>query len=100
MSKKKRSFEPQPLEAVLNQITEQRNLAKGLNQVKVKQAWKDTVGQNVMQYTEEINLRGKTLYIHLNSAPLREELSFGKEKILKHLNEALGFESIQKIVLR
>ena len=100
MSKKKRSFEPQPINAVLQQITEQRNLAKGLNQLKIKQAWEETVGVNVSQYTQEISLRGKTLYIQLTSAPLREELSYGKEKILKHLNDTLGFEGIQKIVLR
>ena len=100
MSKKKRSFEPQPINAVLQQITEQRNLAKGLNQLKVKQAWEETVGANVSQYTQEISLRGKTLYIQLTSAPLREELSYGKEKILKHLNDALGSDEIQKIVLR
>ncbi|MEN8768592.1 MAG: DUF721 domain-containing protein [Candidatus Arcticimaribacter sp.] len=100
MSKKKRSFEPQPINAVLQQITEQRNLAKGLNQLKIKQAWEETVGANVSQYTQEISLRGKTLYIQLTSAPLREELSYGKEKILKHLNDALGSDEIQKIVLR
>ncbi|MDG1054160.1 MAG: DUF721 domain-containing protein [Flavobacteriaceae bacterium] len=100
MSKKKRSFEPQPINAVLQQITEQRNLAKGLNQLKIKQAWEETVGVNVSQYTQEISLRGKTLYIQLTSAPLREELSYGKEKILKHLNDALGSDEIQKIVLR
>jgi hypothetical protein len=100
MSKKKRSFEPQTINAVLQQITEQRNLAKGLNQLKIKQAWEETVGANVSQYTQEISLRGKTLYIQLTSAPLREELSYGKEKILKHLNDALGSDEIQKIVLR
>ena len=100
MSKKKRSFEPQPINAVLQQITEQRNLAKGLNQLKIKQAWEETVGVNVSQYTQEISLRGKTLYIQLTSAPLREELSYGKEKILKHLNDVLGSDEIQKIILR
>ena len=100
MTKKKRSFEPQPINAVLQQITEQRNLAKGLNQLKIKQAWEETVGANVSQYTQEISLRGKTLYIQLTSAPLREELSYGKEKILKHLNDALGSDEIQKIILR
>ncbi len=100
MAKKERSFEPQSLNTVLQQITEQRNLAKGLNQIKIKEAWAATVGANVSQYTQDISLRGKTLYIHLTSAPLREELSYGKEKILKHLNDALGSDEIQKIILR
>lgn len=100
MSKKKRSFEPQPLRKVLQQVTAQRNLSKGLNEVKVKLAWEKTVGKHVMQYTTDIKLRGKTLYVYLNSAPLREELNYGKEKILKHLNDALGFNGVQKIILR
>lgn len=100
MANKKRSFEPKPLQEVLQQITAQRNLAKGLNEVKVKQAWEMTVGNNVAQYTDTVQLRGKTLYVQLTSAPLREELNYGKEKILKHLNDALGFEGIQKIILR
>ena len=100
MTKKKRSFEPQPINAVLKQITEKRNLAKGLNQIKLKQAWEATVGPHLGQYTREISLRGKTLYVHLTSAPLREELSYGKEKILKYMNEILGSDEIQKIVLR
>ena len=100
MSKKKRSFEPQPLQKVLQQVTAQRNLSKGLNEVKVKLAWEKTVGKHVMQYTTEIKLRGKTLYVLLNSAPLREELNYGKDKILKHLNDALGFNGVQKIILR
>ena len=100
MANKKRSFEPKPLQEVLQQITAERNLAKGLNEVKVKQAWMNTMGENVAQYTTSTQLRGKTLYVNLTSAPLREELNYGKEKILKHLNEALGFEGIQKIILR
>ena len=57
--KKKRSFEPQPLRKVLQQVTAQRNLSKGLNEVKVKLAWEKTVGKHVMQYTTEIKLREK-----------------------------------------
>lgn len=100
MVNKKRSFEPKPLQEVLQQITAERNLAKGLNEVKVKQAWMNTMGENVAQYTTSTQLRGKTLYVNLTSAPLREELNYGKEKILKHLNDALGFDGIQKIILR
>ena len=80
MSKKKRSFEPQPLRKVLPASYCTAQFIKGLNEVKVKLAWEKTVGKHVMQYTTDIKLRGKTLYVHLNSAPLREELNYGKEK--------------------
>ena len=100
MAQKKRSFEPKPLQDVLREITGQKKLAKGLNELRVQQLWREIAGKNVMQYTQSTHLRGKTLHIKLSSAPLREELSYGKEKILKHMNDALGFEAIQKIVFR
>ena len=48
--------------------------------LKWNKPWVNTVGNNVAQYTTSIQLRGKTLYVNLSSAPLREELNYGKEK--------------------
>lgn len=100
MSNKKRSFEPKALQDVLNQLTSQPKIASGLNQVKVKEAWKATMGEHVASYTQEIKLRGKSLYITLSSSALKEELGYGKEKILKHLNETLGFEAVETLIYR
>jgi hypothetical protein len=36
--------------------------------------------------------------VKLNSSVLREELSYGKEKIRAMMNEALGKEEIKKIM--
>ncbi|SVA61611.1 uncharacterized protein METZ01_LOCUS114465 [marine metagenome] len=54
----------------------------------------------VANYTTDINLKNGTLYIKLKSSVLREELSYGKEKIVKLLNEKLKKDLIKKIVLR
>jgi hypothetical protein len=54
----------------------------------------------VANYTTDITLNNGTLYIKLKSSVLREELSYGKEKIVKLLNEKLKKDLIKKIVLR
>ena len=54
----------------------------------------------VANYTTDLNLKNGTLYIKLKSSALREELSYGKEKIIKLLNEKLKKDLIKKIVLR
>lgn len=100
MTNKKRSFDPRSLEEVLQEITSERNLSRGLNVLRIKQLWGETVGQNVLQYTRDVQVRGSTLVVELTSAPLREELSYGKEKIVKRINHSLGYDGIQKIVLR
>lgn len=85
---------------VLHDLTQQPKLKKGLTQVRIRQAWKQTMGENVVRYTEQIQLRGQTLQVQLTSSALSEELQYGKEKILIHLNNELGFDAIKKIVFR
>ncbi len=84
----------------MEELIDQKNIKTGITKVRVEKAWKTTMGTSVSQYTQEVNFRGTTLFVNLNSAPLREELSYGKEKILHHLNETLGAEIISKLVLR
>jgi hypothetical protein len=45
-------------------------------------------------------LKGTTLYVSLTSAVLREELSYGKQKIIKMINEELHKEVIKDVILR
>jgi hypothetical protein len=58
------------------------------------------MGNNVNSYTNEIVLKKNTLYVNLSSSVLRQELSFGKQKIIDLLNKELGKTVIKKIVLR
>ncbi|NNK82804.1 MAG: DUF721 domain-containing protein [Flavobacteriaceae bacterium] len=85
---------------VLKEFVEKNNLEQGLNKVDVKDAWEQLMGNGVNNYTNTVSLKNKTLYVSLSSSVLREELSYGKEKIIKMLNEALGKELIEKLVLR
>ena len=45
-------------------------------------------------------VKNKTLIIYLTSAPLREELTYGKDKIIKMINEETGITLIEKIIFR
>ena len=42
----------------------------------------------------------KKLYITVDSAPLRQELSYGREKIKKVMNEELGEDYIEEVIIR
>ena len=93
----KREFEIKKVNSILNNLIENSSLKEGLNNIKIQTIWKKTMGDNINSYTSEITLRKHTLYINLSSSVLREELSYGKEKIIKLLNEELNAEIIRKI---
>lgn len=85
---------------VLKEFIQSNNLQKGMDKIDVRDAWKNLMGNGVNNYTREIMLKGATLYVELTSAVLREELSYGKEKIIKMLNEEMGREVVTEVVLR
>ena len=100
MVNSKRKFEPQLLGKVLSEIVESKALYRGITNEKINGLWNQILGDNISQFTDKVELRNETLYVSLSSAPLREELSYGKEKIMRMLNEEMGKETIKKIVLR
>ena len=85
---------------ILKQFVDTNKLQPGLDKVNVKDAWAQMMGNGVNNYTTAIQLERDTLYVQLSSSVLREELSYGNEKIIKMLNESLGKEIIKKLVLR
>lgn len=85
---------------VLKQIIEVNNLQGGMNQIDVREAWRNLMGNGVNSYTRNVVLKGTTLYVELTSAVLREELSHGKSKIVKMINEELRRDVITDVVLR
>ena len=82
------------------EAVKKNNLEKGLEKVDAKDAWFKIMKNGVSNYTTDIHLKNKTLYVSLSSSTLREELSYGKEKIINLLNDALEKDAIKKIVLR
>lgn len=85
---------------VLKQIIQVNKLQPGMDQIDVKEAWQNLMGNGVNSYTKNVALRGSTLYVELSSSVLREELSHGKSKIIAMINDELQREVIKEVVLR
>lgn len=84
----------------LQEFIQKNRLQKGMDKVDVRSAWANLMGNGVSNYTTAIELRGDTLFVSLSSSVLREELGLGKSKIITMLNEELGRDLVQKLVLR
>ncbi|WP_304157663.1 DUF721 domain-containing protein [Mesonia mobilis] len=95
-----RNDEHQSISDVLKYFVDKNKLQKGLDRVNVKEVWQAQMGPAINKYTTSIQLNNDTLYIELSSSVLREELSYGKEKIIKMMNEELGKDLVKKLVLR
>ena len=84
---------------LINVFLKKNRLENGLLDLEVKKVWFEVMDNGVANYTRDVNLKNKTLYIKLNSPALREELSYGKEKLINIINQKFKNEIINKIVL-
>ena len=82
----KRNDDNQSIEDIIKEFVESNNLQIGLDKVNVRKAWINLMGNGVNNYTTAIELKHETLYVQLSSSVLREELSYGNEKIVKMLS--------------
>lgn len=87
------------LKNLINIFLKENKLEKGLLNIEVKKAWFELMNNGVANYTTDVSLRKKTLYIKLSSPALKEELSYGKEKLIKLINERLEENVVEKIIL-
>ena len=96
----KRNNDHLSLSEVLKAFVETNKLDKGIDKIQVQNAWSDLMGPGVNNYTQEVTLKNDILYVQLSSSVLREELSYGKDKIVQMLNETLGKDVVKSIFLR
>jgi predicted nucleic acid-binding Zn ribbon protein len=57
------------------------------------------MGRTIATYTRDIRMKDNVLYVTIESASLRAELQFGREKIKTIMNEEIGEEYIKEVVI-
>lgn len=87
------------LKEVLKEMINRYRLKEGLQQVRIKEYWTKEMGPAINKYTSRVELRKRTLYISIDSASLKQELDMGKEKIKQLLNQHLGEDYIESVVI-
>lgn len=95
-----RKADDQPLKEVLEKMLEVYKLKGKLNQSRVKSLWADMMGPSIVKHTTAIKILRNKLYVDIDSAPLRQELAFGRAKILEMLNKELGEEFLTDVIIR
>ena len=91
--------EERPLRDTLKQFLRANKLEKGLDKVEIREVWHRLMGNGVQSYTTDVILRGDKLLVRLSSSVLREELSYGKQKIIDMINEEMGRPLVRELIL-
>lgn len=96
--KKNRLKQANSIKSIIQKVTSNKFFGDGLRKVFIKKIWLNVMGKNVSQYTENIYIKNNTLFLKINSSALKQELSYGKDKIIDNFNNEIGSDEIKKIV--
>lgn len=94
-----RKSNEKPLKAAIEEFLDTYHLRDKMNQARVIQSWEKVVGEMVARNTSQLHIRNRVLYVRVNSAALRNELLFARNKIMNALNKEAGTKMIDEIVL-
>ena len=81
---------------LIQQYLRQESLESPLNEQRLLDAWPQVLGP-AASYTSNLY---QTLYVHLTSAALRQELMMGRELLVRTLNQRVGATVITNIIFR
>jgi predicted nucleic acid-binding Zn ribbon protein len=75
-------------------------LKGSIQALQIEDVWEQIMGKTIAKYTDKIQIQGKTLYITTSMAPLKQELLFQKDNIIKRVNETLGENVVKEVVIQ
>ena len=80
-------------------IQEMRIGAK-MDEMKVRKYWHTLMGSYITKHTSKIFYKQGKIFVYLESSALKQELFMAKTKIITKLNEHLGEQLVQDIIIR
>ena len=68
--------------------------------LQIQDVWENIMGKTIARYTDNIQIIGSKLIITTHVAPLKNELIYQKYKIIQRVNEALGQNVIDEVIVK
>lgn len=75
-------------------------LKSGIQSVQLIDVWEKIMGKTVAKYTDKVQIIQSTLFISTSIAPLKNELIYQKEQIIKLVNDSFGEQVIKEVVIK
>ncbi|MDX1478078.1 MAG: DUF721 domain-containing protein [Saprospiraceae bacterium] len=88
------------LSDLLQVFVQDRRFKPHLFEKKIEQGWREMMGPWVFRETRAVRLRGQTLVIEIESAALKQELHYTRDKICVRVNEMLGEEYVTEVIIK
>ncbi len=92
----KRTY-PKHIKSIIDEAMERAGLTDTLNEQRAAAVWVDVVGPAINRYTSRRYVDRGVMHVYLTSAPLKNELSFNRARLIEAINRAVGADVVKEI---
>lgn len=85
---------------ILRQYLRQQGLESPLNEYRLIQGWSHVMGPIIARYTKDLTIHNQTLYIHISSPAVRQEILMQRKELTNRLNAYVGAQVITNIIVQ
>lgn len=89
----------QTVKEAMDRLVDAYGLREKLDEQAVASLWDELAGGMVAKHTVAVRLRRGKLHIKVDSAPLRQELTFMREGLANTINERMGRKVVDQVHL-
>jgi len=86
------------LRTELDEFMDYIGLSSKMHELKILKVWNECVGDTISKYSKPVDIKKNKLYVSVENAVWRYELSTRKEEILERVNKVLKNKIIKDIV--
>lgn len=96
----KRKSNENPVSELIDLWLRQYGLNGKYKEFRMLQSWNELMGPMIAKHTKDVRIYQEVLYVELDSASIRSELSYSKTRIIENLNAEAGETLIKEVVFR
>jgi len=78
---------------------EKSRIKNDIQSLQIEEHWAKIMGETISKFTDKVEIRNGTLFIHTAVAPLRNELVYQKALIIERVNESIGEALVRDVVV-
>lgn len=82
----------------LDEFMEYIGLSEKMQEMKILKVWNECVGETISKFSKPVDIKKNKLYVSVETAVWRYELSARKEEILGRVNEILKNKKLKDII--
>lgn len=93
-----RTAETSTVKSAIHELLATYKIKDKFTATQITTSWGTLMGDPIARRTEKVFMKDKKLFVKLNSAPLKNELSLSKQKMLSLFEKEFGEGAVQDIV--